>query len=119
MPLYLDNFHEFQLRVNQRVGPGEERHADWLDKLGRGQNYANDDYAHVRIPDAYRCNTGDELIEFVFPSAMLADPLANVEDLRKGAILAPHRATVIQMNQEVVNRMPTEWVELNGFDHLL
>jgi hypothetical protein len=118
MPLFVNNFHEFQLRVNRRVGPGEERHAEWLDKLGRGQNYANDDYTHVRIPDEYKCETGEQLIEFVFPRAMLADPLANVDYLRNGAILAPHRVTVATQNSVVVDRMPTDWVDLLGFDHL-
>jgi hypothetical protein len=118
MPLFTDNFHEFLLRVNQRVGPGQERHAEWLDKLGRGQNYADAAFKHVLIPAENRCDTGEELIDFVFPRALLADAIANIEHLRTGAILASHRETVLRMNQHVADRMPAEWKDLNGYDHL-
>jgi hypothetical protein len=118
MPLFIDNFHEFLLRVNQRVGPGEDRHAEWLDKLGRGQNYADDDYTHVRVPDEYLCQSGEALIEFAFPRWVLNDPHGNAEFLRKSAILAPHRETVRRHNEIVVDRLPSEWRELIGFDHL-
>lgn len=49
--LYATHFHEFKLRENMRVLPGEREHAEWLDHLDRGQNYHNVPASTVLIPE--------------------------------------------------------------------
>ena len=117
--LYRENFTEFQLRQNMRVRAGEREHAEWLDQLGRGQNYHNVHNRTVLIPEQCRCNSAEELIDFAFPPRLFNDPIANVEELRQGAILAPHRETVSRMNQALMERIPGEWLTLDGFDHMV
>jgi hypothetical protein len=117
--LFTQNFTEFQLRQNMRVLPGERDHAEWLEQLGRGQNFHSIPARTVLIPEACRCNSAAELINFVFPPHLLNDPIANVEELRQGAILAPHRETVTRLNRTLIQSMPGEWLILDGFDHLV
>jgi hypothetical protein len=116
--LYAAHFHEFTLRENMRVLPGEREHAEWLDQLGRGQNYHNVPNRTVLIPEQCRCTSADELINFAFPPHLFTDPIANVEELRRGAVLCPHRETVGRMNQGLMELIPGEWLTMDGFDHL-
>ena len=117
-PLY-QQFMEFQLRQNMRVEAGEHEHAEWLDQLGRGQNYHNIPNRTVMIPEQCRCSSAEELINFAFPLHLFNDPIANVEEIRRGAILAPHRETVARMNLALIQRIPGEWLISDGFDHLV
>ena len=116
--LFNTHFREFKLRENMRVLPGERVHAEWLDQLGRGQNYFNIPTKTVLILETSRCYDAGELINFVFPPHLFNDPIASVDELRQGAILAPHRETVARMNQGIMELIPGEWLSLDGFDHM-
>ena len=122
-PLYA-SFKEFRLRQNMRVGAGQQGYAELLAKWAYGQNYVDLANQYVVIPDRLRAHSAQQLIDFAFPPQLLAQA-HNVQnenrnilnELRKGAILAPHRTTVARINEQILDRIQGDWVIREGFDH--
>ena len=62
----------------------------------------------VEIPDRLCVDTVEELINYCFPPATLADPLANFKDISENAILSPRNVDVNAINQQILDRLPGE-----------
>lgn len=117
-PLFQQNFHTYHLRENMRLRPGEREFAEWLMDVAEGRNIINDQN-HVLIPPGCRANSQEELINFCFPPEVLANPLQHTKELAKSCILAPHRVTSAEINQAINDRLPGDYVTLEGFDYLV
>ena len=57
--------------------------------------------------------------DFVFPSELLLDSLAQIDRLKQGTILAPHRVTCGRLNNIINERIPGDWIEREGFVRLV
>jgi len=98
-----------------RVAPGEGEFVDFLTRVGEGTNYEPNTMKDATMIVAHR----DQLIDFVFPWASLADPITNLEQIRHGAILAPRNIDVDTVNSDTMDRVPGDAIEFLSIDTLV
>jgi hypothetical protein len=98
---------KFRLTLNMRVRQqntveGQARvknHTDWLLRVGNGEE--NKDY-QTPVPPHLECR-GNSIADFVYPPGF---DFMNSELLAERAILCPKNSTSLEMNNEILKRVP-------------
>jgi hypothetical protein len=112
-PLW-ENFTSLRLESNQRTGIGEEANEfrELLLKVGSldprihtevGRSYV------THLADKFFANSKKAMIEKVFPSDVIANPLKRWADMAWKAIVSPKRVTAKKVNEEINDRLPGDY----------
>jgi ATP-dependent DNA helicase PIF1 len=106
------HFSVFRLSINMRAGAAQQQFASWLLRLGEGVDNTGDNNDKIVLPA--RCvlppppdvpangDTHSDLITKIFGPGVLSD----VNALAGRAILTPHNDDALDVNEEVLNRLP-------------
>ena len=103
-PIY-PKLKECFLDENMRTDEDEVQFSEYLLSVGQGKEEVFDDLGEftIKIPDEYLVNSGDELIERVFPNLSTSH---DSKELIEGAIYTPLNTHVKELNDMCMQSFP-------------
>lgn len=94
------DFETIRLRTNHRLAPDQQQYKNFLMRVGTG--IINDHKSRIQLPKKMCANSTLELLEFVFPRALMVNPQRNWRELAGRAILTPTNDRTFQLNGTVM-----------------
>ena len=98
-----------------RAAPDQKRLCDWLLEIGN-DSAAQASTGLLKIPDDCLCHSIDDILEFCFPSDVLADPMQNAKIICNRALLCPRNTDVEELNTLAMKRMQGEEMQYLSTD---
>jgi hypothetical protein len=89
-----------RLYENIRLQPDQVAYRDFILSIGRGTR--NDAEGRVRLPQRMCLRTRRELIDFVFPTNLLENPIDHSDELAGCAILSPLNTGTFEFNNMIM-----------------
>uniref|UniRef100_A0A914H7G4 ATP-dependent DNA helicase n=1 Tax=Globodera rostochiensis TaxID=31243 RepID=A0A914H7G4_GLORO len=107
------HFTTIRLTANHRLQAGQGHYRNFLMRVGSGLlNNAN---LRIKLPTCMVEPDRDALINFVFPPEILKDPIAHWAELEGRAILCPLNRETLELNNIIMDRLPTRERAYTGF----
>ena len=92
--------HNMRLSQSQ----ADKNYAKWLTDVGHGHGLS--EKGTIKFPQDMRCDTADDLINFVYPGLNHTSPLPSPDYFLERMILAPRNVDVTEINAAVLQQMP-------------
>jgi hypothetical protein len=61
-----------------------------------------DNNSRIELPQTLTTNNPDAIMEFVFPSAAMSDPIKNIDKIKGSALLCPTNEETFKMNNQLL-----------------
>lgn len=99
-----------------RASKAQKEFAQWLLNIGNGMGMDGRPANFVQIPDKYQEHCIDDIVEFCFPSDVIANPIMKSTKLFEAALLCPRNEDVSEINEKVMTKIPGNLHTLESID---
>lgn len=99
-----------------RASKAQKEFAQWLLDIGNGMGKNGKPANFIQIPDKYQKHCIDDIVEFCFPSDVIANPILKSAKLFEASLLCPRNEDAWEINEKVMTKIPGKLHTVESID---